>query len=100
MSILQLLMIAIVLPGMFRVYSAISGFLAKNSRTAPHAKKAAFVIVVVSAALFSTPLLTLGLPSIVRTIAFGLYGLYVVVGALYVWDGIQAVARRISGPRQ
>jgi hypothetical protein len=100
MSILQLLLVLIVLPGMYRVYSKISGFFLNHPKLhlQQNARKIAFVFVVVTAALFATPLMTLGLPAFVRLFAWGIYLLYVVTGALYVWDGIQALGRRGSGP--
>ncbi len=100
MSILQLLLVLIVLPGMFRVYSAISGFFSRHPalHLQNNAKKIAFVFVVVSAALFATPLMMLGLPAIVRYVAWAIYLTYVVSGALYVWDAV--LGKRANGPRQ
>jgi len=90
MSIISLVLALIVLPGMWRVYSGISGFFSKHPalHLQNNAKKIAFVFVVVTAALFATPILTLGLPSWVRLAAWGIYATYLVLGSLYIWDGI------------
>lgn len=100
MSILQVFLLLIVVPGIFRVYSAVRNALLKRPSLAKNATKIAFVFVVVSVALFATPLMTLGLPPAFRFISYGIYLAYVVTGALYVADAFQAISRRGSGPRQ
>jgi len=98
MSILQLLLVAIVLPGMFRVFTGISGFLTRHPalHLQRNAKKLAFIFVVVTAAMFATPLLTLGLPAVFRFAAWAIYATYVVIGASYVWDAWAKLTNRGS----
>lgn len=96
MSILQIGLALFVLPGMYRVFSGISGFFENHPKLhlQRNAKKLAFVFVVVTAAMFATPLLTLGLPAVFRLAAWGIYLAYVVTGSLYVWDLISTFGKR------
>jgi hypothetical protein len=101
MSILQIALALIVLPGMFRVFKGISGFFENHPalHLQRNAKKLAFVFVVVTAAMFATPLLTLGLPAVFRLVAWGIYLAYVVTGALYVWDFVSGLGNRGNGSK-
>jgi hypothetical protein len=95
MSILQLAMLAIVLPGLWKAYSGLSGLLT-NKVGLGNGKMIAFVVVVVLAGIIAAPTLTLGLPNWFRLANYAVYIGLLVTGAVAVWGWVQSAAAKVS----
>lgn len=88
MSILQIIMLVVVIPGFIRAFTGIRDFLTNHPKLglSSSATKIAFVVVLVSIGMIAAPTLTLGLPAAFRLFTYAIYIGYILLGGLWVYD--------------